>query len=87
MTVGPFDLEPELPASEFGGSAGIVQPRVTPLGTEGHTPTASEVNNMIVRGGMHYGPGEDFTDEFGRVFPTEVMDSVDPVTGESVPPE
>lgn len=84
---GPFDAEPELPASEFGGEGGIVQPRVTPLGTEGHTPTPSEENSMTMRGAMHWGPGEPFIDELGRVVETFVQDSVDPVTGETVPPE
>lgn len=86
MTVGPFDIEPELGPSEFGGSAGLVQPRVNPLGLEGHTPTASEANAMTVRGGMHWGPGEPFLDELGNEVVPEVQDSIDPVTGEEVPP-
>lgn len=83
---GPFDAEAPTGPSEFGGEAGLVQPRVNPLGGEGHTPTPGEALGMIRRGAMHWGPGESFVNELGEVITPEVQDSIDPVTGETVPP-
>lgn len=44
MTAGPFDLPVAVGSSEYGGDAGLVQPRA-----KGHKPTPSERLNMITR--------------------------------------
>lgn len=74
---GPFDLETPLEPTEYGGKEGLVQKR-----EDGHTPTPSERNNMDVRGAKHWVlvTGDDGISRW-------VQDSVDPVTGESVPVE
>lgn len=37
--------------SEFGGSAGVVQPAITPNGAPGHTPDPSELASLQRRTG------------------------------------
>lgn len=44
MTVGPFDEPIPLKPTEYGGDAGLVQPRA-----KGHVPTPAERNAMAAR--------------------------------------
>lgn len=85
---GPFDIEPPLGPTEYGGEAGWLQPDTTPAGTPGHTPTASEENNITMRGAMHWSSEEETVATLnGRdvVVRQPVQDSTDPVTGLEVP--
>ena len=88
MTIGPFDFEPPVGPTEYGGTEGWMQPITAPDGGPGHTPTASEQNNMLMRGSMHYDIEEQVVATINGkdvVIQQPIQDSIDPVTGLPVP--